>query len=71
MGRWGVKLSFQWIMSFWLCFLKNKTKSLKKIRIFADLPVAFEVSDQAVNTASSDAHKGFSLKNIFFPFYQI
>ena len=31
----------------------NKTKSLKKkIHIFVDLPVAFEVSDQAVNTAS-------------------
>lgn len=34
-------------------------------------PVDFEVSDQAVSTASSDAHEGFSLENIFFPSYQI
>lgn len=35
--------------------------------VFVDLPVDFEVSDEAMNTASSDACEGFSLENIFSP----
>lgn len=61
----GVVTSMANVISVVL-LLKYGKITLEKFRVFVGLPVDFEVSDRAVNTASSDVHEGFSLENIFF-----
>lgn len=60
----GIVTSMDNVIS--VVLLKYGKITLEKFRVFVGLPVDFEVSDRAVNTASSDVHEGFSLENIFF-----
>lgn len=62
----GIVTSMDNVISVVL-LLKYGKITLEKFHVFVGLPVDFEVSDRAVNTASSDVHEGFSLENIFFP----